>query len=83
MENKAQAVARAKAELRNSRAGHISGTFTVDGDPRLVSGNKVELTGMGRYNGVYLIRQATHTISKAGWSVSCEVQLVPIEVRLR
>jgi phage protein D len=76
-ENKAQAIALAKAALRTSHGRETGGTISLDGDRRMVAGNNVELTEMDRFNGVYQIRQARHILDRnGGWSVDNEVQRV-------
>lgn len=76
-ENKAQAIARAKAELRKSHGRQMAGTLGLDGNVFLVAGTNVDLTGMDELNGVYQIRQARHTLDRAGgWSVENEVQRI-------
>lgn len=77
-ENRAQAEARAKAALREALGVRTTGTLGLDGEPRLVSGNSVDLTDFGRLSGLYQIREARHQIGRdGGWSVEAEVQRVP------
>jgi phage protein D len=76
-ETKAQAEARAKAALRASHGRQTEGSITLEGDPRVVSGNNLELPNMGKLSGIYQIREARHTIDReGGWSVEAEVQRV-------
>lgn len=76
-ESRAHAEARAKAALRQSRGGNVEGTLTVVGDQRLVSGNNIQLDGLGRYDGLYQIRLAKHSTQRgAGYSVEVEVSRV-------
>lgn len=76
-ESRADAEAKAKAALRRSHGRRTEGTLTLEGNPRLVSGNNVELTDMGRLNGLYQIRQARHVIDRgAGYSTEIEVSRV-------
>lgn len=83
-ENKAQAIARAKAALRASGGRQTEGSLGLDGDPRLVAGNNVDLTEMGRLNGVYQIRQARHTCDAGGgWVVDNEVQRIARQMGVR
>lgn len=82
-ESRAHAELIGKAAIRNHNGRATSGTLTLDGDPRLLSGNKLQLVDMGRLNGQYLIRQARHTIDRGGgWAVEVEVERVATEVRL-
>lgn len=77
-ESLAHAEAIAKAALRRSQGRRTEGTIKLEGDRRLVSGNNLELVDMQRLNGMYQIRQARHTITRAaGWSVELEVYRVP------
>jgi len=73
-ENKQQAILHAKAALQKANIRQVEGNFTVIGDPRLVSGNNVDLTGFGKLSGSYQIRTSKHTISRSdGYSNDVEV----------
>lgn len=65
-ENKAQAIKRARAALKKANIRQVEGEVAVIGDPRLVAGNNVELTGLGRLSGVYQIRVSRHLMDRSG-----------------
>lgn len=76
-ESKAHAEAICQAALRRSQGRRTEGTITLDGDPRLVAGNNLEVVDMERLNGVYQVKEARHTLTRGGgWDVSLEVSRV-------
>ena len=47
------------------------------GDPKLVAGNTVMLTGMGMFSGKYLIKSARHSYTKSqGYTTQLEVKMI-------
>lgn len=62
-----QSVADSKAQagLANSQDKQCEGQFTVSGDTRLTAGGNFHLTGFGRFDGKYRIKQATHRLSRS------------------
>ncbi|MGC0151051.1 phage late control D family protein [Chromobacterium vaccinii] len=70
-ENKQQAVALAKAALRDKNLRAVEGEFELVGDPRLLAGNTLNLACLGTLDGDYLLSESRHTVSRSdGWSVS-------------
>lgn len=70
-ENKQQAVALAKAALRNKNLRATEGEFTLIGDARLVAGNTLAIACLGKLDGDYLLSESRHTITRSGgWEVS-------------
>jgi phage protein D len=62
---------RAKATLNQRALQLIKGTAETIGIPDLRSGQNVQLLGLGqRFEGLYHIDQATHTINASGYSTS-------------
>lgn len=83
-ENPKQARTLAKSALHRHYGRRIEGYLDLDGDPRLVTGNNIQLADMGNLNALYRIRQSTHTVDDGGvWTVEAEVRCVPTEIRLR
>lgn len=77
-ENKAQAVAMAKAALRSSHAVRTKGSLWLQGEPRLVAGVNVELSGFGKLSGLYQATTSKHEVSRGnGYTVELEVSGVP------
>ncbi len=56
---------KAQAGLETSQDKQCEGSFTVSGDTRLTAGGNFDLTGFGRFDGKYRIKQATHRISRS------------------
>lgn len=70
-ESKQQAVAMAKAALRNKNLKAVEGEFALVGDPRLLSGNTLNIACLGKLDGDYLLSEARHNITRSsGWDVS-------------
>lgn len=65
-ENKSQAEMKAKAALYHHNSKQQEGSLTVSGNPLLVAGNNMELTGMGTMSGKYHIMESRHRIDKGG-----------------
>jgi phage protein D len=66
---------RAKARLNERAMQLIKGTAETIGIPDLRSGQVVQLLGLGpRFEGLYYIDQATHTINESGYSTSLNVK---------
>ncbi|MBI4691691.1 MAG: tail protein X [Nitrospirae bacterium] len=75
VENKQQAMERAKAELKRKNKFKHSGSLTYMGNPYLTAGANIELKGFYNLDGKYLIEEARHTINKgSGYETSIEVR---------
>ena len=76
-DNADEAKQRAKDILTNMSRDMITGSGTCIGDPRIRAGITLQLSGMGfRYDGEYLVKEATHSIGSSGYTVkfSCELK---------
>lgn len=60
------AVAKAKALLHRANRLQVTGTLSLPGNQRAVSGNKVLVTGLARLSGYYVIDKSTHAVSRSG-----------------
>ncbi len=56
---------KAQAKLNQSQDKQCEGSLTTSGDTRLTAGSNINLTGFGRFDGKYRIKQATHRISRS------------------
>jgi len=64
----------ARAALAAANEARFTGSVEVMGDTRLTAGNTVELAGLGRLSGVYLISSSRHACSReAGYTTHIEV----------
>lgn len=52
--------------LHNKYENEVS--FTFPGDPTLVAGIGINLEGFGHWDGVYIVKQAKHTVSQSGYT---------------
>lgn len=74
-ENPAQAEAKAKAALSQANRSEAKGTLEMIGEPRLVGGANLNLTGCGRFDGKWAIERSTHTIDRGkGYTTSIEIR---------
>lgn len=65
-ENQQQAEVMAQAALYRANTNGKEGSITVYGNPLLLAGNNIELTGFGKLSGKYHIKESTHRFSKSG-----------------
>lgn len=65
-ENKQQAEAKARAALNKRNVSGQEGSITVEGNPLLVAGNNIELTGLGNLSGKWYVKKSSHRIDKSG-----------------
>lgn len=67
----------AQAALRAKNGGQMTGDWSGMGDPRLRAGGTVTLSGFGRFDAAYSIKEATHTVTaeKYATGVSLEAAL--------
>lgn len=66
--SQAEAMELAAKMLRLHNKYEFTATFTFPGDPKLLAGCTVDLTGFGAWNGRYIIKQAKHSISHSGYA---------------
>ena len=77
VENKQQAESKAKYALYQANSAGVTGSITTPGNLLLVSGNNVNLYGLGAFSGTFAILEATHSISRdAAYTTSCNVKRV-------
>lgn len=58
----------AQKMLRLHNKYELSASFTFPGDPTLLAGCTVKLTGFGAWNGTYIIKQAKHKVDQSGYT---------------
>lgn len=76
-ENKQQAELKAKAALYRHNSKQQEGTLVLIGNPLMVAGNNIELTGMGALSGKFHITESRHRIDKgAGYTTEVQVKRV-------
>ena len=76
-ENKQQAELKAKAAMYRANSRQKEGNVTVQGNPLLLAGNNIELTGLGTISGKYHIMESTHSIdASGGYTTSLSLKLV-------
>lgn len=64
--DEAQALAHKMLRLHNKY--EFEASFTFPGDPKLVAGSAVTLSGWGAFDGKYIIKQAKHSIGSSGYT---------------
>lgn len=77
VENEAQAKTRAEAELKKANMKKLTGRIEIVGDHRMVAGNCVQVTGLGKLSGKYYVETSRHRIERsAGYTTEIEVRRV-------
>jgi phage protein D len=77
VENAAHAATRARAMLDEQNRSELAGSLKVSGEPLLVAGVNVALTGLGRLSGTYHVVRSTHTVARSGgYTTAVEVERV-------
>jgi phage protein D len=71
-----EAQALAKKMLRLKNKYEYTAIFTLPGNPDLLAGVTVMLSGWGAWDGKYIISQAKHSISKSGYSTQIRLRHV-------
>jgi len=71
------AAAQADGQAERDAVDKIALTLTMPGDPALVAGAIVRLSGFARLDGRYLIAEARHTISRAGYVTEIDARRLP------
>jgi phage protein D len=81
-ENRQQAELMANAALHAKNSLQQTISFTIEGDPLLVAGSNILLTGFGTMSGKYHIMTSTHNHSKpSGYTTDCECKRVGFVVK--
>ncbi|WP_027823962.1 phage late control D family protein [Laribacter hongkongensis] len=76
-DSKAQAVARAKALLKDKNLKAVEGEVVMLGEPRLVAGNALGIDCLGRLSGDYTITESRHVIDgSGGYETTVQIQRV-------
>ncbi len=75
-ENVQQGEAKAKAALYRANTEGQTGSISLEGNPLLLAGNNVELTGFGQLSGKYQIVSSKHNISSGGYLTDIEVKRI-------
>ena len=65
-ENDGQAKAKTECTLKNRNKEKITGSFSVPGNPKVVAGVNIDLTGIGAFSGKWHVVRSTHTIDTSG-----------------
>lgn len=76
VETVAEAVRRARNELRNRNKEANKANFTLVGDPKLVQGVTVEVLKFGKFNGKYFVETVSHSIGSGGYETSIQCRKV-------
>ncbi len=76
-EDTKQAETKAKAKLHKANKKEVTGSFAVEGNPRIVAGINFDLTGFGLFSGKWNITKTSHRIDKSGgYTTDFEANLV-------
>jgi phage protein D len=72
--NAQEAQAYGEALLAMQQQTVVTATGSCVGNPELVVGSLIEVTGVGRFEGTYVVEQVTHTLNAGGYQTSFEVR---------
>ena len=72
--SEAKALAANQLRLHNQHECTVS--FTMTGNPKLVAGITVTLSGWGLWDGKYIISKAKHTVSSRGYTTTIQLRKV-------
>lgn len=75
----AEAEALAEKQLRLHNKHERTAVFTMVGNPELVAGVNVQLSGWGSWDGKYIINQAKHSIGGSGYTTQITLRRVLAE----
>ena len=70
----AEQIAEMRLKLKNLFERKVK--FTVPGNPQMIAGIPVVLSGFGYWNGKYMIRKAKHSITKSGYTTQIELRKI-------
>lgn len=60
--------------LSQQQQGLITGSGASVGQPDMRVGTELELSGIGRFNGTYVVEQVTHTVGGSGYQTTFQVR---------
>jgi uncharacterized protein len=73
VENTQQAERVAKTALHSANSRQVTANLELPGDPKLMAGANIELTGMRKHSGKYQLQQVSHTFSRSsGYTCSLD-----------
>ena len=76
-ETDGQAKAKTVSSLKKKNKEKVTGSFSVPGNPKLVAGVNIELTGIGSFSGKWHIVSSTHTIdTSSGYITDVELRKI-------
>ncbi len=74
-EDVAAAEKKAKAALRKKNQQEVEGDITLMGEPRILAGMNLSLSGFRRFDGVYAVEQVRHGFDRsAGYTTSAKIR---------
>ena len=72
----AEAKAKAEKYLRLHNKFSKTATFTLPGNPNVVAGVTVMLSGWGAWDGKYIVAQASHSVGSSGYTTQIKLRRV-------
>lgn len=72
-ESAGEAMRLTKAQLHNANAEENTATISCMGCPRLVAGVTVNLSGFGKFSGVYFVKKAVHTLGSQEYKTQIDL----------
>ena len=76
VESTAEAIRYARNELRRRNREAQKASFVMMGDPKLVQGVTLDIKGYGKYDGIYFVETATHSVDGGGYETTIDCRKV-------
>jgi len=77
VENEQQAEIVAKAKLFDIISKQVEGDMELEGQPNVIAGTAIEVSGIGKLSGRYYVNQSRHRINRAsGYTTNIQVQML-------
>lgn len=77
VKNNAEAQKKAKDLITGRNKKGIEFSISMIGDVRLRAGVGIQMTGFGRFDDIYYISEATHTVNSSGYTTNVTLQKPP------
>jgi phage protein D len=74
-ENAAQAKLKAQSALHDANMLEVTGRLALEGEPLLMAGVNIAISGFGQFSGTYLIRESKHKLERSsGYSTEIDLR---------
>lgn len=81
VESNAEAIKLAEKKLRDSNKREVTGHLECVGNPLMLDGVVIAVSGFGTFDGKYRIAKSTHAVDSGGYTTSVDLESGPPSVR--